>query len=85
MIEDVLVRKKNDSRYVKEKNIIHVLGIFGLVLFSNLTRIISLEATTVFIVYENTRTNLIVVILVETILVLNHCRRVNKGSMRCYE
>ena len=54
-------------------------------LFPNLTRIISLEAATAFVAYENTQINLIMVILVEIILTVNHCRRVGKGSMRCYE
>jgi hypothetical protein len=32
-----------------------------------------------------TQINLIVAIQAETILTLNHCKRVGKGSMRCYE
>ena len=42
-------------------------------LFSNLTRIISLEATVAFVAYENTQINLTTVILAKTILMLNHC------------
>ena len=85
MIEDVHERKRNDSTHVEEKNRIHVLGIFRLVLFSNLTRIISLEVVVGFVVYENTQINLTMVILAETILTFNHCRRVDKGLMRYYE
>jgi hypothetical protein len=75
----------NDSRFVEEKDRILALGIFGLVLFPNLTRIISLEATIAFVAYENTQINLTTTILAETILTLNHCKRVGKGSMRCCE
>jgi hypothetical protein len=55
------------------------------VLFSNLTRIISLEATVAFVAYENTQINLTTVILAKTILMLNHCRRDDNGSIRCCE
>jgi hypothetical protein len=55
------------------------------VLFPNLTGIISLEAATTFIAYKNTQMNPTTTILIETILMLSHCRRVGKGSMRCCE
>jgi hypothetical protein len=51
MIEEVFERRKNDYRL---KGRILALRIFGLVLFSNLTRIISLEAVAAFVAYENT-------------------------------
>jgi len=63
MIEEVLKKRKNKSRFVKEMGRILALGIFRLVLFPNLTGIISLEATTTFVVYENTQINLTMVIL----------------------
>jgi hypothetical protein len=69
---------------LKKKGKTFALGIFRLVLFPNLTRIISLEAAATFITYKNTQIHLTTVILVETIS-LNHCRRVSKGSMRCCE
>ena len=84
MIKQVFKKRKNDSRFVEEKGIILALGIFRLMLFPNLTGIISLVAATCF-AYENTQMNLIAMILVKTILTLNHCKRVGKGSMRCYE
>jgi hypothetical protein len=84
MIEEVFERRKNYSRFVKKKSKTFALGIFTLVLFPNLTGIISLEAAATFIAYKNTQIHLTIVILVETIL-LNHCRRVSKGSMRCCE
>jgi hypothetical protein len=37
MIEKVFERRKNDSRFAKEKSRILALGIFRLVLFLNLT------------------------------------------------
>jgi len=82
MIEEVFERRKNDYRL---KGRILALRIFGLVLFSNLTRIISLEAVAAFVAYENTSINLIEAILAETILTLSRCRRVGNGSMKCYE
>jgi hypothetical protein len=51
MIEEVFERRKNDYRL---KGRILALRIFGLVLFSNLTGIISLEAVAAFVAYENT-------------------------------
>jgi hypothetical protein len=54
MIEEVFEMKKNDFRFVEENGIIFALEIFGLVLFPNLNRIISLEVATAFVTYENT-------------------------------
>ena len=69
----------------KRKKKILALGIFKLMLFPNLIGIISLEAAATFVAYENTQINLIIVILAETILTINHYRRVGKGSMKCCE
>jgi len=76
MIEKVFEKRKNNSRFVEEKSIILVLGIFMLVLFPNLIGIISLEAATTFVTYENTQINSTTTILTKKILTLNHCRRV---------
>ena len=59
------------------------LGIFGLVLFPSQTGLVSLEAAAAYIEYENTQINLVAAILAETILTLNHCRRTEKGAMKC--
>jgi hypothetical protein len=70
---------------LKKRKKILTLGIFRLVLFPNLTRIINLNAAIAFFTYENTSINLIMAILVKIILTLNHYKRVGKGSMRCCE
>jgi repressor of nif and glnA expression len=75
MIEEVFERRKNESRFVEEKGKI----------FPNLTRIIILETTAAFVAYKNTQINPTMAILAKTILTLNHCRRVGKGSMICFE
>jgi len=75
MIEEVFERRKNESRFIEENGKI----------FSNLTRIIILKATAAFVAYENTQINPTMAILAKTILTLNHCRRVGKGSMICFE
>jgi hypothetical protein len=75
MIKEVFERRKNESRFVKEKGKI----------FPNLTRIIILEAIAAFVAYENTQINPTTKILAKTILTLNHYRRVGKGSMICFE
>jgi hypothetical protein len=54
MIKEVFEWRKNDSEFVEEKEKILTLGIFRLVLFPNLTRIISLKAAIAFFTYENT-------------------------------
>jgi hypothetical protein len=69
----------------KENGRILASGIFGFVLFLNLTGIISLEVAATFVSYENTQINITTVLLAKTILTLNHCRRVGKGSIRCCE
>jgi hypothetical protein len=69
---------------LKKEGKTFALGVFRLVLFPNLTGIISLEVAATFIAYKNTQIHLTTVIIVETIS-LNHCRRVRKGSMRCCE
>ena len=58
--------------------------IYGLVLFPSLTGVVSLETAAAFMEYKNTLVNLVVVILVETFLTLNHIRKTGKGVMRCY-
>jgi len=66
-----------------EKERLIALGVFGHVLFPNQTGLVSLEAAAAYVEYENTQINLVAVILAETILTLNHCRRTEKGAMRC--
>jgi repressor of nif and glnA expression len=66
-----------------EKERLIALGIFGLVLFPSQTGVVSLEAATAYVEYENTQINPVAAILVETILTLNHYRRTGKGAMRC--
>jgi hypothetical protein len=56
---------------LKKKGKILALEIFRLVLFPNLTGIISIEVIATFVAYEN------------TILRLKYCRRVIKGSICC--
>jgi hypothetical protein len=73
------------TRFVEEKSIILALRVFGLLLFPNPTGIISLEAAVTFVAYENTKINPTTAILEKSILTLNHCRSVDKGSIRCYE
>jgi hypothetical protein len=80
MIEEVFERRKNDSRFFEKKGKIVALGIFGLVLFPNLTKIISLKATITFVVYKNTQINLTMMIVAKTILTLNHYIRVLKDQ-----
>jgi hypothetical protein len=80
MIEEVFERRKNDSRFFEKKGRILALEIFGLVLFPNLTEIISLKATITFIAYKNTQINLTMMIVAKTILTLNHYRRVVKDQ-----
>ena len=72
MIEEVFKIRTNDSRFVEENGRILALGIFRLVLFPNLIRIICLEVVATFIAYKNTQINLIMMILVKTILTLIH-------------
>ena len=85
MIKEVFEKRKNGFIFIEEKAKILALEIFKLVSFPNLTRIISLKAATIFVTHENDLINPIVAILTKTILTLNHCRRVDKGSMRCCE
>ena len=59
------------------------LGIFGLVLFPSQTGLVSLEVAAAYVEYENTQINPVAVNLAETILTLNHCRKTEKGAMRC--
>jgi hypothetical protein len=72
-----------EKRSGSEKERLIALGIFGLVLFPSQTGVVSLEATAAYVEYENTQINPVTVILAETILTLNHCRRSKKGAMRC--
>jgi hypothetical protein len=85
MIEEVFKTRKNDSRFIEEKGRILALGIFRLMLFPNLTRIINSEVAAAFVAYENTHINPTIVILAKTIIKLSHCKRVSKRSMRCCE
>jgi hypothetical protein len=78
-ILEIELEKKSGS----EKERLIALGIFGLVLFPSQTRVVSLDAATAYIEYENTQVNLVAAILTETILTLNHYRRTGKGAMRC--
>ena len=66
-----------------EKERLIALGIFGLVLFPSQTGVVSLEAVFAYVEYKNTQINHVATILVETILTLNHCKRTEKGAMRC--
>jgi len=50
------------------------------VLFPSQTGVVSLEAAAAYVEYENTQINPVVAILVETILMLNHCREDQKRS-----
>jgi hypothetical protein len=60
------------------------LRVFGLVLSLYTVEIVSLEAANLFVEYENTKiNNPSTVILDETILSLNHFKKIGKGSMRC--
>jgi hypothetical protein len=85
MIEEVFETRKNDSRFIEEKDRILALEIFRLMLFPNLTRTINSEVAAAFVAYENTHINSTIVILAKTILTLSHCKRVSKRSMRCCE
>jgi len=76
---EIELEKKSGS----EKERLIALGIFGLVLFPSQTGVVSLEAVVAYVEYENTQINQVAVILAETILTLNHCRRTGKGVMRC--
>ena len=59
------------------------MGIFGLVLFPSQMGVASLEAAVAYVEYENTQINPVAAILAETILTLNHYKRIGKGAMRC--
>jgi hypothetical protein len=75
------LKDKGVTLFTKENNIILALGILGLVLFPNLIRVISLEGATTFIEYKNNQINPTTTILAETILTLNHYRKVGKGAI----
>lgn len=82
-IEELLIAKKsNPGAKIKVYKIL-VLGIFWLVFYPSIAGIISLEAATLFIEYEKTKINPSTIILVETFLSLNHCKKIGKGSIRC--
>jgi len=83
LLKAKLERKKSEQGSIIKRDKLITLGIFGLVLFPSLTGIISLEVVDVFVEYEDTYTNLVASILVETILTLNHFRRTGKGTMGC--
>ena len=76
---EVELGKKSGS----EKKRLTGLGILGLMLFPNQTGLISLDVAAAYVEYENTQVNLVAAILAETIITLNHCRRTEKGAMKC--
>jgi hypothetical protein len=54
-------------------------AIFRLMLFPSETRVTGLEAPNVFVEYKHTKINLSTIILVETMLSLNHCKTYERG------
>jgi hypothetical protein len=83
LLEAKLEMKKSEHGFMMERDKLIALGIFGLMLFQNLTSVISLEAVIVFKQYENTQINLVAIILAETILTFSHCKRNENGALRC--
>lgn len=63
MIKEKFKSRKNESRFVEEKEKILAFRIFDFVLFLNLIGIIGLEVVSSFLAYKNTQINLIVAIL----------------------
>jgi len=80
----IFIRKSN-HRFIKENNRILTLGIFKLLLFPNLNRVISLKAAVTFIKYKNSLINPTVAILAETIPTLNHYRKIGNKALRYCE
>ena len=79
-LEELLIAKKSNPGAKLEVHIILALRIFGLILCPS--GIVSLEAANLFFEYEKTKINPFTVILAETFLSPNHCKRTEKGSMR---
>jgi hypothetical protein len=79
----LLIAKKSNPSAKLEGYRILALGIFELILCPSTAGIISLEAANLFVQYEKTKINPSAVILAETFLSLNHCKKTGKGSMRC--
>jgi len=82
-LEELLIAKKSNPSAKLEGYRILALGIFWLILCLSTAGIISLEAANLFVEYEKTKINPSAVILAETFLSLNHCKKTGKGSMRC--
>ena len=78
-----MLQIKLEKKVGSEKERLIALGMFGFVLFPSQTGVISLEAASTYVEYENTQINPMAAILAETILTLNHYRRARKGAMRC--
>jgi hypothetical protein len=70
--------KKGNERYK-----ILAFAIFGIVLFLSKVRVTSPEVANAFVEYEHIKINPSTVILAETLLSLNHCRKHGQGVMRC--
>jgi len=85
MIENKLKTDKEEWKLGEERYQIIAFAIFGLILFpSEAPRIISIEAASAFLEFEEVKNNPTSAILAETFLSLNHCRLHGKGAMRCY-
>ena len=83
-IENKLKADKDKRRLREEGHRLIAFAIFGLILFpSEAVGIISIEAASAFVEYEQERNNPASAILAETFLSLNHCRSHGKGAMRC--
>jgi len=75
---------KDNGKLREEKYQVVAFAISGLVLFpSEVVRIIRVQVVNAFIEYEWTKNNLISVILVETLLALNHYILNGKRAIRC--
>ena len=84
MIENKLKTDKDNGKLREEKYQVVAFAISGLVLFpSEVVRIIRVQVVNAFIEYEWTKNNLISVILVETLLALNHYILNGKRAIRC--
>ena len=82
MIESKLKMDKDKGRLGEETYWSVTFTIFYLVLFtSEATGIISMETSTAFIEYEQVKNNLMLAILIENFLSLNHCRLHEKWAM----
>ena len=83
-IESRLKASKDKGRLGEEGYQLVAFAIFSLVLFpSEAVGIISMEAASAFVEYEQGKNNPTSTILAETFLSLNYCRMHGKGTMRC--